>query len=245
LQPVTLPYTFAKTSNNGTGVIGRRKFSIPPEINTFDKILPQADFLLAAFSAYLYRLINMSSFDIGYTDTSLQSSVQEIEETFVKSIPLHIDLDPEQPFEKYQRNVQEKLKRIRTCWTNIGDVLINHPSLRSSLEDFENNTSISVVRANSMEDFDSFITKGITLIFPENGTDCTCFYDSSVLGEDSISRLLHHFSVFLRGILSGPSCRIRKLPLLDETNRHRLLYEFNDTKHDHPKDKLLNEMFEE
>ncbi len=181
LQPITLPYTLLGTLDPRTGVVGERKFSIPQEIKTCQEILPQTDLLLSAFSAYLSRLVNISSFDIGYTDTSPQRSVAGLEETFVKYVPLHIDLDSEQTFKEFRKVMQEELKRIRKCKTYIRDVLIRHPVLRTTLEDFQKNVSVSVVLVNSLEDFDSFYTKQITLIIPKYGTECICFYDSSVL----------------------------------------------------------------
>lgn len=245
LQPITLPYTVLGGFDTRTRVVGKRKFSIPQEIKTFQQILPQTDLLLAAFSAYLSRLVNISSFDIGYTDTSPQRSVAGLEEAFVKYVPLHIDLDSEQTFKEFHKIMQEELKRIRKSKTYIRDVIIRHPVLRTTLEDFEKTVSVSVVLVNSLEDVESFVTKQVTLIIPKYGTECICFYDSSVLDEDSISRLLHHFSVFLRGILSNPSLRILEQPLLNETNQDQLLYEFNDTRTEYPKDKVLQELFEE
>ena len=160
-------------------------------------------------------------------------------------MPLHIDLDSEQTFNEFHKIMQEELKRIRKSTTYIRDVLIRHPVLRTTLEDFEKTVSVSVVLVNSLEDFESFVTKQVTLIIPKYGTECICFYDTSVLDEESISRLLHHFSIFLRGILSNPSLRILEQPLLNEKNRDQLLYEFNDTRTEYPKDKVLQELFEE
>ncbi len=245
LQPLTLPFNQLEILAPGKGAGGKRKVAIPQEIGTLTAILPQSDFLVAAFSAFLSRFLNIYSFDIKYADASMLHNDAVSGETSLKYLPLHVDLDSENTFEKVCKGMQEELRRLSEYGNCFPNVLSDNSGLKTALDDFEKTVSISVVLVDGIEDIKSFDTKQITLIIPRNGAECMCFYDDSVLNQNRIISLLHHFDVFLRGTISNPALRISDLPLLNEKDQEQLLCEFNNTKMEYPKDKLLHDMFEE
>ena len=69
-------------------------------------------------------------------------------------------------------------------------------------------------------------------------------YNTDLFDAETISRLLGHFEVLLRGIVANPERRISELPLLTEAEKHQLLVEWNDTKTAYPNDKCIHELFE-
>ncbi|MGC2062909.1 MAG: amino acid adenylation domain-containing protein, partial [Thermodesulfovibrionales bacterium] len=244
LHPLSLPFNQLENLVPGKGAGGKRKVAIPQEIGTLQAILPQTDVLVAAFSAFLSRFLNIDSFDIKYADTSMLAN-DAAAETSLKYLPLHVDLDPENTFEEVCKGMQEELSRLSEYENCFLDVLSENSDLRTALDDFERTVSISVVLVDSLEDIKSFDTKQITLIIPKYGAECMFFYDGSVLNQTRISRLLHHFALFLQGTISHPSLRISELPLLNAEDEQQLLCEFNNTKMEYPKDKLLQDLFEE
>ncbi|MEM9896903.1 MAG: amino acid adenylation domain-containing protein, partial [Bacteroidota bacterium] len=63
--------------------------------------------------------------------------------------------------------------------------------------------------------------------------------------EGSINRHLRYYEQTLKTVISDATVIIREIELLAEEEKHRLLYAFNQTQADYPKDKTLVELFEE
>jgi aspartate racemase len=244
LKPIILPNNLFGTTDIKTGGVEKIKFSFLQEIETVQEILPQSDLLLAALLSYLSRLLNVYSYDIGYTNTSLQSST-ESDETSVKYVPLHVDLGSEQVIEEFCTSMKKKLIQIKECINYICNDSSRHSDLRTTLEDFEKIVSVNVALVDHVEDLESDITQKVTFIIPKNATDIICFYDRAYINEGGISQLLHHFSIFLQGIISNPSLPLSKQPLLNEKERNQVLNEFNNTKTEYPENKVLQDLFEE
>jgi non-ribosomal peptide synthetase component F len=54
-------------------------------------------------------------------------------------------------------------------------------------------------------------------------------YSTDLFEEGTIRRMLSHFEVLLEGIVSNPDEQLSRLPLLTESEREQILYEWNDT----------------
>jgi amino acid adenylation domain-containing protein len=69
-------------------------------------------------------------------------------------------------------------------------------------------------------------------------------YSTDLFDATTVERMLGHFQTLLEGIVENPARRLSDLPLLTETERHRLLVEWNDTRVDYPAEKCVHELFE-
>ncbi|HVF49520.1 MAG TPA: amino acid adenylation domain-containing protein [Pyrinomonadaceae bacterium] len=70
-------------------------------------------------------------------------------------------------------------------------------------------------------------------------------YDTDLFDTATIERLAHHFKQLLQGIISRPDERISRLPLLDEEERRRLLFEWNNTKSAREQTHAIHQLFEQ
>ena len=70
-------------------------------------------------------------------------------------------------------------------------------------------------------------------------------YHRSRFQDDSIARLLGHVETVLAAMVSNPAQRIAELSILTETERQRMLVEWNNTKTEYPRDKCIHELFEQ
>ena len=70
-------------------------------------------------------------------------------------------------------------------------------------------------------------------------------YNTDLWNAASIARMVGHFRQLLAGIVADPDCRVDALPVLTDAEQRQLLYEWNDTFTDYPRDKCLHELFEE
>ena len=70
-------------------------------------------------------------------------------------------------------------------------------------------------------------------------------YSTDLFDHATIERMIGHFQTLLEGIVGDPDQRISDLPILTEAERRQLLFEWNNTEADYPKDKCIHELFEE
>ncbi|MDP2601547.1 MAG: amino acid adenylation domain-containing protein [Deltaproteobacteria bacterium] len=70
-------------------------------------------------------------------------------------------------------------------------------------------------------------------------------YSTDLFDHPTIERMVGHFQTLLEGIVENPDQRISDLPILTEAERRQLLFEWNNTEADYPKDKCIHEMFQE
>jgi amino acid adenylation domain-containing protein len=70
-------------------------------------------------------------------------------------------------------------------------------------------------------------------------------YNTDLFRKDRIERINTHFQELIRSILKDAAQPIWKLNILPETEYHQVLYEFNDTGRDYPRDTLITDLIEE
>jgi amino acid adenylation domain-containing protein len=69
-------------------------------------------------------------------------------------------------------------------------------------------------------------------------------YNPDLFDAATIARMTAHFRVLLEGIVADSTRRISALPLLDPTERRRLLVDWNDTARVYPQDGCIHELIE-
>jgi amino acid adenylation domain-containing protein len=79
----------------------------------------------------------------------------------------------------------------------------------------------------------------------EGRLHCELKYDTALFARDTITRMANAFTLLLNAAVEDPSRTVAELPLLSEHERHRLLVEWNDRRHELPLDKCLPELFRE
>lgn len=70
-------------------------------------------------------------------------------------------------------------------------------------------------------------------------------YCTKLFDDDFIKRFASHYINILTAILENNEIKIADIDMLSEQEKHQILYEFNDTKVDYPKDKTIVDLFEE
>ncbi len=114
---------------------------------------------------------------------------------------------------------------------NTGNIKINISDLKFTQYNFEYN----------MSKFD------ITLTAIENseGISFDIEYCTKLFKKDTIERFVEHFINVLKAILENHSVRISEIDILTSNEKEKILFEFNDTEAPYPKDKTINQLFEE
>jgi amino acid adenylation domain-containing protein len=84
----------------------------------------------------------------------------------------------------------------------------------------------------------------LSLVISIDGLRGYLDYNADLFDAATICRMAGHFRTLLLGIVTNPAARISELPLLDDAERHKLLFEWNDTARDYPTETCLHELIE-
>ncbi len=86
----------------------------------------------------------------------------------------------------------------------------------------------------------------LTLLMSEGaeGLNGRLEYNIDLFDEATITRMLTHFEVLLKGIAIDPNQRLSQLPLLTVAEQRQLLVEWNSTAAEYPQDRCAHHLFE-
>ncbi len=79
----------------------------------------------------------------------------------------------------------------------------------------------------------------------ENGYHANLFYDRGVFGEEAVAGWAKNFETLLGAAARNPQRPVGQLQLLPESERNRILVEWNQTAAPYPQDRCIHELFEE
>ncbi len=86
--------------------------------------------------------------------------------------------------------------------------------------------------------FDLFLN----VVESDEGLVLDCDYNRDLLDPSTVERWLRHLETLLEGLAADPRQAVSALPLLADSERRRILVEWNDTRADHPRDKCVHEL---
>lgn len=73
----------------------------------------------------------------------------------------------------------------------------------------------------------------------------TLEYCTKLFAQEKIEQFIQYFRKIVAAILENPQVKISDIEILSEAEKNQILYEFNATKREYPKDKTIQEIFEE
>jgi amino acid adenylation domain-containing protein len=217
--------------------------------------------LLAGFSVLMYRYSGQSDIIIG--SPIANRNRQEIESLigfFVNTLVLRTKLEEHIGFEQVLAQVKSNTLRAYeyqdTPFERIVEALqpersLSHSPLFQVMFVLQNTPmselqlpglTLSEVNQNStVSKFD------LTLSLSESSSGMSCYweYNTDLFDDQTIERMATHFEILLLGLFESPNQPVNEISLLTDSERQQLLYEWNDTKIDYPKDKCIHQLFEE
>ncbi len=85
----------------------------------------------------------------------------------------------------------------------------------------------------------------LSVLRTEGEWTCQWEYDSDLYLPETITRMSGHWSQMLSSVIEDPEQSIGRLELMSAAERHQILFEWNNTARDYPRDKCVHELFEE
>jgi len=153
----------------------------------------------------------------------------------VKSSTLSAYENQEYQFE----DLVEKVSVVRDFSRNpIFDVCFNMLNI-GNVEESTQSTAEAVIHRSSISKFDMTLTARDSI----NITRISLEYCTKLFKSDTIDRFIQYFNKLIEEISFEK--KLSEIEIISDTEKERILHEFNDTATDYPRDKTIHELFEE
>ncbi len=219
--------------------------------------------MLAIYGVFLYRYTNQKNIIIG---SSVTTVYEQNTSTYCHDmLPLHSEINATQSFENYLRQLHEELRQglehaapfseivtailnkkekntdtqiLQTFFTlqTLPNICLNNKKVES-----EKQTMQLFADANTAE---SFIL-GCQIIETDKKLICQILYNSTLFDHESIIRLTENLHTLTQAIAEDLNKKISEYPLLSTQERQNLLFDWNQTQKNYPRDKSIPQLFME
>ncbi|HZI18010.1 MAG TPA: amino acid adenylation domain-containing protein [Pyrinomonadaceae bacterium] len=217
--------------------------------------------LLAGLQALLYRYTGQEDIPVGspvsgrttaetenligfFVNTSVFNSQLSARLTFrellrqVREVVLEAHAHQDLPFERLVEALQPERNLSYSPLFQVMFALQNAPVQSGRLPGV--NLSILEYETDRTQGFDLTLI----LIETERGLIGTFEYDSSLFEAATVRRIIGHFTSLLRAAVASPDARLAEIGLLDRAEREQLLFGWNRTRADYPRDATFDRLFE-
>ena len=245
----------------------RKQFIIPEEtislINKFCKENKASifNFFMAVFSLYISRVSSLNDFTIG-TPILNRGNFKEKQTTgmFISNIPFRVCVNNDISFAQFLSNISmdflkifrhqkypyqyllEDLRKQDSSLPNLYNILISYQNARINAQTSSVKYESEWVETNYIADdmdihiYDMNDTGNINIAYDyltsKYSIDDICFIHA---------RILH----IINQILENNEINLKDIEIVTPDEKKKLLYTFNNTKMDYPKDKTISQLFEE
>ena len=245
MHPVSLPYSTSNPVPDKTAIYQTVSFPVPKEVDAFPLATTPAGmcaFLSAAFFAYLARLGEASSFDVGFISPGLRSDLKGLEGIFSLQLPLHVEVNFRSYFSNFFLQVRKQMEAVRQQRSYSRDVLARYPVLRSAGD--QPRKVILPITVEWLEDFEEVPVSDFTFLISTKRAECHWVFNSQIHHTSNMTRMLGQFKVMLQDIIKNPDKCIAELSVLTDEECQRLLVEFNDTTLNYPENQCIHQLFD-
>ena len=267
-EVATVPSISVESSNSSLSCKAKRKqFIIPKEtmtlINEFCKQNKASafNFFMAVLAIYLSRVSSLDDFTIG-TPILNRGNFKEKQTTgmYISTIPFRISIDHKITFAEFLSNISadfskifrhqkypyqyllEDLRKRDSNIPNLYNVLLSYQNVRSNKQTSNINYESSWVGNN-------FISDDIDIhLYDMNDTgDINIAYDYliSKYSIDDICSIHARFLYIINQVLENNNITLNEIEIVTPDEKKKILYDFNNTSADYPKDKTITQLFEE
>lgn len=245
----------------------RKQFIIPEEtislINKFCKENKASifNFFMAVFSLYISRVSSLNDFTIG-TPILNRGNFKEKQTTgmFISNIPFRVCVNNDISFAQFLSNISmdflkifrhqkypyqyllEDLRKQDSSLPNLYNVALSYQNARTNAQTSSVKYESEWVETNYIADdmdihiYDMNDTGNINIAYDyltsKYSIDDICFIHA---------RILH----IINQILENNEINLKDIEIVTPDEKKKLLYTFNNTKMDYPKDKTISQLFEE
>lgn len=199
--------------------------------------------VVAGFALYLSRIMGSDAFDLTWSEDALDARVAPHGELFSRFVPWRVELDRGASSGAALDAVREGLETTRERGTFLVDTIARDPALAGHPL-LAAGRWTSVAAGLHAEAGPEVLPEGTDLalrVDPESGAG-RLVYDPEALEPASVEAIRDQLDVFLAS-LAERDRGLASLPLLDEAERRRILYEWNRTEVDYDRRATVASLF--
>ena len=215
-----------------------------------------SDFLFASWGAFLSRMTGRPSLAIGYYfDGRSYKELAAAMGVFGKNLPIVVECAEGSTFQNLLAQTQRDVASFRNwqdsfAWSETGVVgsTAEGPVLPLAFEYAElpsdetvGDLEISTVRQQACGE--RFQIK-LTAHRSGESVNLSFEFDSDIVDRATVERWSSHFLTLLRAATADPTVLVSRLPLLDGTERQRVLVDWNNTESEYSRHSSIHELFE-
>jgi amino acid adenylation domain-containing protein len=217
--------------------------------------------LMAAFNVLLFKYSGQTDIIVGGGTAGRQhADLHRLIGLFVNMLAIRNRPEPGKTYQEFLKEVKEsglkafenqdlqfeklvdKLETRRDASRNpLFDVALVNQNFEQPKKEIKGTTF------TPYEDFSNKTAKfDLTLFAYEINDEVRIHleYYTGIFKRDTIKRLAGHFKNIIKQVSGYPGIRLSDIDILTDEEKHQLLFQFNDTITDYPKDKTIHELFE-
>lgn len=180
--------------------------------------------LLAAWVAYLGRVADRDTVDIGYADQVYLSRLEDVAPWFADQMPLHVAIDREQPLGVFADRLANEIGAMHRRIAIARDLIARMPDLRGS-GGFGFPVAVQLV--DRLDQAAAARGAVLHLAIASDGSGCRLTHDQSRIDEAAVADLWAGFEMMLAAADAAPGTPVGRLSLLDEAEYRRVIRTWN------------------
>ncbi len=218
--------------------------------------LPLETLLLTAWLSLLHRHSGQAELLAGVASDCRNEHLEGAIGPYERFLPVRFALDKDQPFVEAARGVHEAVETMRVwkdyfSWSAITDSA-RTPTIpayfpfafayEQKLDDYRGG-AISLVFEKVYACTDQFKLK---LVCTESAKsfDLSIHFDTAVFSREAVACLADQLGILIGSAIEQPEQPIGRLPMLSETARRKVVFDFNQTRVDYPGHPCLHQLIE-
>lgn len=265
--PEIASLNFSKESQKDISCQGsREKFTLSEkdlmDIKTFCDThrISVYNFFMAVYSLYVSRVSHLDDFVMGTPILNRTNFDQKhTMGMFISVVPLRVTINQKQPFldfakkiatdtmslfrhQKYSyQSILEDIRKRDSSIPNLYNVILSYQITKTTEESNHVHYSTDWV-------FNSCSADELQIhLFDLNEEAMTVAYDykSDVFTSQEIANLHARILAMIKQIITNEVILLNEIEIVTPEEKHQILYDFNDTSVDYPRDKTIVDLFEE
>ncbi|MEO8210865.1 MAG: amino acid adenylation domain-containing protein, partial [bacterium] len=190
--------------------------------------------------------------------TPLLKGIETMVGLFINTLPVKVNVDSEKEIIQWLKILQQNhIERNEFAYSSLVDIqewskIPRGTQLFENILVFENypldkslENGVAGIKINNLRAFERTNFPLTILIAPGESITIHIAYETSKFEASTIKQILGNFNTLLESITKNPAGKISELSLLTEEEKNKILIDWNNTKHDFPKDKTVSKLFEE
>ena len=257
--------SFSQKNSQNILQIGKRKiYSLDnsKEILNFCKQndISAFTFLMTVYSIYLYRITGVQDVIIGSPILNRNGLKEKnMMGLFINTLPMKIEIYDNPSFVKLAKDVADSqfsmFRHHKYPYSKLLEFLRNKYKFSNNLYDtiisYQNardNSKSSDIDYSTNWDFNGYLSNSLDIhIYDLDNTGILkLFYDYKVdkFDENEIDDIHNRILYIINQIINNKDILVDDIEIVTPSEKEDLLYNFNDTFLDYPKNKTINELFE-